>query len=99
MKEKNKGKVKEAAALRYSPDSDRAPKIVAVGKGEIAEKIVEKANESDVPIYQDEKLAHTLNSFNLGDEIPSELYEVVAEILVFIGNMDRNYGDGNGKRK
>lgn len=99
MKEKSVKKIKEAAALRYSPEKDRAPKIVAVGKGEIAEKMIEKAGENDIPIYEDAELAHILNCFNLGDEIPPELYEVVAEILVFIGNVDRTYGEKYGERQ
>ncbi len=95
MDKKPEKKVKEVAALKYSPDSDAAPKIVAVGKGEIAEKIIEKAKENDVPIYEDASLAHTLNSFKLGDEIPEELYDIVAKILIFIGDVDNKYG-GNG---
>jgi len=93
---KNERKIKEAAALQYSPDKDCAPKIVAVGRGEVAEKIVGTARESDVPIYEDAQLAHTLNQMNLGDEIPPELYELVAEILVFVGNLDREYGERHG---
>ena len=92
MDKKPEKKVKEVAALKYSPDTDGAPKIVAVGKGEIAEKIIEKAKENDVPVYEDANLAHTLNSFKIGGEIPEELYDIVAKILIFIGNVDNLYG-------
>jgi flagellar biosynthesis protein len=88
--------IREAAALKYSPDSDAAPKIVAVGKGETAEKILEKARGNDIPVYEDTALAHTLSSFKLGDEIPEELYDIVAKILIFIGNVDDFYGNENG---
>ncbi len=94
MKEDNvKRQIKHAAALQYSPDTDAAPKIVAAGKGQIAERIIQKAQESNVPLYQDINLAQTLSSLSVGDEIPPEIYEVVAEILIFIGCVDESYGD------
>ena len=86
-----KRKIREAAALKYEPETG-APRIVALGKGEIAEKIIETAGQNDVPVYKDESLAHTLNTLSLGEEIPPELYEVVAEILVFISNLDKSRG-------
>jgi len=95
-KEDGNRKIKEVAALRYTPHESGAPRIVALGKGEIAEKILQAARENDVPIYNDEKLAHTLNQFNLGDEIPPELYEVVAEVLVFVSSLDREFGEKYG---
>jgi len=91
-KENNKkGKIREAAALKYSPESGGAPEIIALGKGEIAEKIIEKGSESKVPLYEDAELAHTLNFFKIGDEIPRELYEVVAQIMVFVSKLDSSY--------
>ena len=81
-------KIKTAVAIAYEP-GDEAPKILATGKGEIAEKIIEKAKEEDVPFYKDSKLANTISKLEIGDMIPPELYEVVAEILVFVDKMDR----------
>ena len=75
-------KQKTAVAVAYEP-GDAAPKILAAGKGEVAERIIEKAKENDVPFYQDNKLAETLSKLQIGDTIPPELYDVVAEILVF----------------
>lgn len=92
MIKKNEKKVKEVAALRYSEDDNKSPEIIALGKGETAEKILEKAKESNVPVYEDAQLAHTLQGLNIGDEIPPELYEVVAKILVFISDLDSQYG-------
>jgi flagellar biosynthesis protein len=86
-----KKKTKEAVALRYSPDNNVAPEIVALGKGDTAEKIIEKAKESGVPLYEDAELAHTLNFLDIGTEIPQELYEVVAKILVFVSDMDSKF--------
>lgn len=81
-------KPKTAVALAYEP-GETAPKIVAAGKGVIAEKIIEKAKESEIPFYRDDKLADTLSKLEIGANIPPELYEVVAEILVFVDDMDK----------
>ncbi len=81
-------KIKTAIALEYDP-SDEAPKVIASGRGLLAEKIIEKAKESDVPIHRDDKLADTLSRLEIGDMIPPELYEVVAEILIFVDSMDK----------
>jgi flagellar biosynthesis protein len=87
QKEQN-GKIKQAIALEYNP-TEEAPKIIATGKGIIAERILEKAKESNVPIHRDDKLADTLSRLDIGDMIPPELYGVVAEILVFVDAMDK----------
>ena len=81
-------KEKTAVAIEYVP-GEAAPKILATGKGQVAEKIIEKAKESNVPLYKDNKLADTLSRLKIGDMIPPELYEVVAEILVFVDDMDK----------
>ncbi|NLD48436.1 MAG: flagellar biogenesis protein [Clostridiaceae bacterium] len=88
-----KEKIKQVAALKYSPDNNDAPQIIGLGKGETAEKILEIAKERNIPVYKNEELAQTLNTLNIGEEIPPELYEIVAEILVFIGNLDNRLGD------
>lgn len=99
MSNKDQGKVKEAAALQYTPGENQAPKLIAVGKGEAAEKIVEAARENNVPVYKDSSLAHSLGAMRIGEEIPPELYEVVAEILIFVSNLDKAYGEKHGVRK
>lgn len=83
-----KNRIKSAVALQYNPDEE-APKIVATGKGRIADKIIEKAKESNVPVHEDAKLASTLSKLEIGDMIPPELYEAVAEVLVFVDAMDK----------
>ena len=88
MAENSKNKVKQAIALEYDPN-DAAPKVIASGRGIIAEKIIEKAKEADVPVHRDDKLADTLSRLEIGEMIPPELYEVVAEILLFVDNMDK----------
>lgn len=91
--ENKKGKIKEAAALRYSPNKGGAPEIVALGRGDTAARIIAKAKESEVPVYEDANLAHTLNFMKIGEEIPRELYEVVAQILVFVSKLDDSFAE------
>jgi flagellar biosynthesis protein len=81
-------KIKQAVALEYNPDEE-APKVIATGRGRIAERIIEKAKESQVPIHRDDKLADTLSRLEIGESIPPELYQVVAEVLVFVDAMDK----------
>ncbi len=91
MADEKKEKPKQAIALAYTP-GEEAPKILATGKGQLAERIIEKAKEADVPLYRDDKLADTLSRLEIGDMIPPELYKVVAEILVFVDEMDKLKG-------
>ena len=86
--EKTFDRNKTAVALSYEA-GDAAPKILASGKGYVAEQIIEEAKKADVPFYQDSELAQTLSKLNIGDAIPPELYEVVAEILVFVNDMEK----------
>ena len=81
-------KKKKAVALMYDPE-DAAPKVVASGKGAVADRIIEKAKENEVPTYVDKGLAETLLKLDIGDYIPPELYGVVAEILVYVDKMDK----------
>jgi len=73
---------KLAVALHY--DRTGAPRVVAKGKGTIGAKIIEVAKEHNIPIEENEVLAGALSHVELGDEIPSELYKAVAEVLVFV---------------
>ena len=84
----NMKKPKTAVALEYDPN-DEAPRIIATGKGALAERLIEKAQAADVPLHQDNELADTLSRLDIGEMIPPELYEVVAEILVFVDAMDK----------
>lgn len=88
MADEKRKKIKQAVALEYDP-SDSAPRVVAVGRGAAAERIIEQAQQSDVPVHRDDKLAATLSKLQIGDMIPPELYEVVAEILMFVDGMDK----------
>jgi flagellar biosynthesis protein len=94
MKKKD---IKKAAALSYSPGEDGAPRVIASGKGVIAEKMLEKAAANKIPVYEDAHLADTLVKLKLGSEIPVELYEVVASVLTFISKVDEAAGKKFGR--
>ncbi|WP_025270221.1 EscU/YscU/HrcU family type III secretion system export apparatus switch protein [Hippea sp. KM1] len=75
---------KKAVALRYKKEEDNAPKVIAKGRGFLAEKIEETAKEHGVYIEKDPALAESLYKIKLNEEIPEELYEAVAKILAYI---------------
>lgn len=83
------GKSGRAVALRYA-DGGAAPVIVASGMGYLAEKIVEVAADSGVPIYEDNSLATMLSQLKLGQEVPENLYRAIVEIYVYFLNFDPN---------
>ncbi|MCA1009219.1 EscU/YscU/HrcU family type III secretion system export apparatus switch protein [Halobacillus halophilus] len=86
-----KDKRKEAIALSYQSDNEAAPKVVAKGEGYIAENIMEKAKDSQVPIQEDATLVELLSELNINEQIPEELYHVVAEVFAFIYKADKDY--------
>ena len=75
---------KKAVALRYDTTQDAAPKMIAKGRGEIAEKMIALAKEHGIPIQEDADLVEILAKLDLNADIPPETYLVVAEILAFI---------------
>ncbi|MCL0080685.1 EscU/YscU/HrcU family type III secretion system export apparatus switch protein [Peptococcaceae bacterium] len=84
---------KIAAALKYNQNEiNSAPKVVAAGYGVIADKIKQIAEIENIPIYQDKVLAQALADLGTGAEIPPELYQVVAKILVEISRLDKQQG-------
>ncbi|TDF98245.1 EscU/YscU/HrcU family type III secretion system export apparatus switch protein [Paenibacillus piri] len=87
MKEGNPSPIKKAVALKYAPDQ-KAPVLVAKGKGHLADAIMKKAKDNGVPIQEDSSLVEVLSKLDLDQEIPSELYQLVAEILSFIYRSD-----------
>jgi flagellar biosynthesis protein len=79
---------KVAAALRYEGGGG-APKVIAAGRALLAERILEAAREAGVPIQADAPLAEALAGLELGDEVPPELWQAVAEALVWALRLDR----------
>ena len=78
----------KAVALKYKAYEDNAPKIVAKGKGDIAKKIIEKAKEFDIPLFQNEILVDSLLKVE-GEEIPPKLYQVVAEVFAWLYSVEK----------
>ncbi len=75
---------KKAVALKYENQRTSAPKVIAKGKGAIAQKIVEKADEYEIPIFQNETLANSLMEIELDEQIPPRLYKAIAEVFVWL---------------
>jgi flagellar biosynthesis protein len=84
----SRSRQKRAAALRYQSKSDNAPKVIAKGKGKVAEKIIEIAKEHNIYIHNDPDLIEVLYQLDLNEDIPSELYVVVAELLAFVYSLN-----------
>lgn len=82
---------KQAAALTYDETVNEPPKVSALGKGMIAENIINKAKEHNVPIIEDPSLVELLADLNINETIPEELYEAVAEVFAFIYHLDQKH--------
>ncbi len=91
MKDAKNIKNKKAVAIKYNKEMI-SPKVVAKGQGYLATKILQNAKEADVTIYQDKLLVEELDKIDLGLNIPPYLYEVVAQVLLFVGDLDKKQG-------
>jgi flagellar biosynthesis protein len=78
----------KAVALKYKAYEENAPKVIAKGSGEIAKKIIQKAKEFDVPLFQNEELANMLLNVEVGEEIPPKMYEAVVEVFIWLYNLE-----------
>lgn len=83
---------KEAVAITYNSDRNDAPKIVAKGKGKIAENILARAEEFNVPVQEDASLVELLGQLDINQSIPEELYQAVAEVFAYIYKIDKEKG-------
>lgn len=83
---------KKAVALKYEPERSAAPVVVAKGQGLLAEEIMLRAQEHGVPVQEDPSLVEVLSKLDLEQEIPPELYRLVAEILSFVYRSDKMAG-------
>ncbi|MCH3965253.1 MAG: EscU/YscU/HrcU family type III secretion system export apparatus switch protein [Clostridium sp.] len=80
---------KKVAALKYDVDYE-SPIVSAAGIGQIADNILKKAEESNVPIVYDKELANLLVNINIGDNIPFELYDAVAKVIAYVVDIDNS---------
>lgn len=83
---------KKAVALKYDKDVGSAPKVTAKGKGRVAQNIIELARKHDIPIKDDPDLIEVLSSLDIDEEIPSEIYVAVAELLAFVYSINSKKG-------
>ena len=88
---KKKMKKNSAVALKYRSAADRAPKVTARGMGKIAEKIIEIAKENHIYVHEDPDLIEILSTLDINEEIPPDLYVVVAELLAFVYSLNQNF--------
>ena len=79
----------QAVAVKYDVKKGRAPRIMATGKGAVAEMILQVAEEHRVPFYEDPSLSELLSKLELDSEISPELYTLVAEVLAFVYQLDK----------
>lgn len=75
-------KREKAVALRYNAEEDAAPVVIASGYGEIAQRIIDIAEQKGIPVFRDDSAASLMCMLEVGSNIPAELYEVVAAIYV-----------------
>jgi flagellar biosynthesis protein len=86
---KKKAKNNSAVALKYRAGTDRAPRVTARGKGKIGEKIIEIAKEHHIYIHEDPDLIEILSTLDIHEEIPPDLYVVIAELLAFVYSLNK----------
>ena len=85
---KTKNRKSQAVALKYVPALDNAPRVVAKGKGKTAEKIIEIARDHNIYIQNDPDLVEVLSHLDIREQIPPEIYVVVAELLAFVYSLN-----------
>ena len=84
-----KGKsIRRALALGYDPDRDQAPRVLAAGGGDVADRILRAAAEHGIPVREDPELLEVLAGLGVGEEVPPAAYQAVAEILAFIYRLE-----------
>lgn len=86
--------VKKAVALQYTAEKD-APVVTAKGKGVVAEKIIDLAEKNGVPLQEDRSLVEVLSQLDIDQQIPPELYQLVAEVLSFVYRTDQEARQGH----
>ncbi len=83
--------LEKAVAILYDSQVSSSPRVIASGKGEVAKKIIETAREAGVHIQEDANLVELLSKIDLGEEIPAELYQTVAEVLSFVYQVNEKF--------
>lgn len=95
MTEKNSNsKPLKAVALSYDSSQQAAPKVTAKGSGLIANSIIQKAKQHQIPLQEDPSLVELLSQLQINETIPEQLYDAVAEVFAFIYHVDREHSKG-----
>lgn len=89
----------KAVALKYEAERDNAPRVIAKGRGHVAEHILETAQKNSVPVYQDKTLVNMLMALEIDREIPPELYKAIAEVMAYVYKMDKSHGQADAARR
>lgn len=96
MSQEQKPKLKSAVALRYDVAKGPAPKVTAKGEGLVGERIIALARENNVPIKEDPDLVQILSQVDIDEEVPASVYKIVAELLAFVYQVNKDYKPQNG---
>lgn len=96
---KKKEAIKKAVALKYQPSAYEAPHVTAKGSGFVAEKIIEEADKHDVKIHEDQALIQLLYQIEIEEQIPAELYPIIAEIFALVYQAEQMAGDNKNESK
>ena len=80
---------KKAVALKYDMERDQAPRVIAKGKGHVAQNILAAAQKNTIPVYQNKTLVNMLMALDIDREIPPELYKAIAEVMAYVYRMDK----------
>ncbi len=88
----------KAVALKYDMQQDTAPRVIAKGRGHVAEHILETAQKNSIPVYQNKSLVSMLMALEIDREIPPELYKTIAEVMAYVYKMDKDKGRANAAK-
>jgi flagellar biosynthesis protein len=91
MKKNDNPVSNKAVSLQYKKGKNAAPKVTAKGQGWMADRIIKMAQENNIPIREDKDLLHLLSEIDVGQEVPESLYKVVAELLAWVYQLNKNY--------
>ena len=90
---------RKAVALKYEAERDMAPRVIAKGRGHVAEHILETAQKNAIPVYKDKTLVNMLMALEIDREIPPELYKAIAEVMAYVYKMDKAHGQADAARR
>jgi flagellar biosynthesis protein len=83
--------INKSVALKWDRESDAAPRLIAAGKGPLADRILSLALDAGIPVREDSILAEALADAPIGSEIPPELYQLAAEVYIFLMNLETSF--------